>query len=76
MYREDFGYSGLNEKKPMNDSTIFRMFSMTKPVTAVALMTLFDEGKFQLDDKVAKYIPEFTGAMVYNARDQNPGTTN
>jgi CubicO group peptidase (beta-lactamase class C family) len=40
---------------------------MTKPITAVALMTLFDEGKFQLDDKVSKYIPEFKGAMVYNA---------
>jgi len=51
----------------MSDSTIFRIFSMTKPITAVALMTLFDEGKFQLDDKVSKYIPEFSGAMVYNA---------
>ena len=61
VYREEFGYSGLSEKKPM------RMFSMTKPVTTVALMTLFDEGKFALDDKVSKYIPEFTGAMVYNA---------
>ena len=67
VYRENFGYANLNEKKPMGDSTIFRIFSMTKPITAVALMTLFDEGKFQLDDKVSKYIPEFKGAMVYNA---------
>jgi CubicO group peptidase (beta-lactamase class C family) len=67
VYRENFGYANLNEKKPMSDSTIFRIFSMTKPITAVALMTLFDEGKFQLDDKVSKYIPEFKGAMVYNA---------
>jgi CubicO group peptidase (beta-lactamase class C family) len=67
VYRENFGYANLNQKKPMDDSTIFRIFSMTKPVTAVALMTLFDEGKFQLDDKVSKYIPEFKGAMVYNA---------
>jgi CubicO group peptidase (beta-lactamase class C family) len=66
VYRENFGYANMNEKKPMSDSTIFRIFSMTKPVTAVALMTLFDEGKFQLDDKVSKYIPEFEGAMVYN----------
>ena len=67
VYRENFGYANLNEKKPMGDSTIFRIFSMTKPITAVALMTLFDEGKFQLDDKVSKYIPEFKGAMVYKA---------
>ncbi len=40
---------------------------MTKPITAVALMTLYDEGKFQLDDKVSEYIPEFEGAQVYNA---------
>ncbi len=67
VYHENFGYANLNEKKPMSDSTIFRVFSMTKPITAVALMTLFDEGKFQLDDKVSKYIPEFKGAMVYNS---------
>ena len=66
-YQGNFGYANLNEKKPMGDSTIFRIFSMTKPITSVALMTLFDEGKFQLDDKVSKYIPEFSGAMVYNA---------
>jgi CubicO group peptidase (beta-lactamase class C family) len=67
VYRENFGFANLNEKRPMSDSTIFRIFSMTKPITAVALMTLFDEGKFQLDDKVSKYIPEFRDAMVYNA---------
>jgi CubicO group peptidase (beta-lactamase class C family) len=72
VYRGNFGYANLNEKKPMSDSTIFRVFSMTKPITAVALMTLFDEGKFQLDDKVSKYIPEFKGAMVYNSDTKIP----
>jgi CubicO group peptidase (beta-lactamase class C family) len=66
VYRENFGYGQLNNKTPMDDDAIFRIFSMTKPITAVALMTLFDEGKFQLDDKVAKYIPEFGATMVYN----------
>jgi CubicO group peptidase (beta-lactamase class C family) len=51
VYREEFGNASLSEMKPMDETTIFRMFSMTKPVTAVALMTLFDEGKFTLDDK-------------------------
>ncbi len=67
VFREHFGYSEISKNKPIGDSTIFRIYSMTKPVTAVALMTLFDEGKFLLDDKVSKYIPEFKGAMVYNA---------
>jgi CubicO group peptidase (beta-lactamase class C family) len=51
----------------MDETAIFRIYSMTKPITAGALMTLFDEGKFTLDDKVSKFIPEFEGAMVYNA---------
>ena len=67
VYRKNFGYSQLNQKTPMSDDAIFRIFSMTKPVTAVALMILFDEGKFELDDKVGKYIPEFKETMVYNA---------
>lgn len=67
VYREEFGYISLNEKKLMDEGAIFRIFSMTKPVTAVALMTLFDEGKFKLNDKVSKYIPEFEGSMVYNS---------
>ena len=65
--RANFGYADLETKKPVEDNTIFRIFSMTKPITAVALMTLFEEGKFQLDDKVSKYIPGFTGTMVYKS---------
>jgi CubicO group peptidase (beta-lactamase class C family) len=42
---------------------------MTKPITAVALMTLYDEGKFKLDDKVSNYIPEFEGILVYTSND-------
>lgn len=67
VYSENFGFADIEQQKPITDSTIYRIFSMTKPVTAVALMTLFDEGKFQLDDPVSKYIPEFEGTQVYNA---------
>jgi CubicO group peptidase (beta-lactamase class C family) len=67
IVRENFGYSNIENQKPIEDNTIYRIFSMTKPITAVALMTLFDEGKFALDDKVSQYIPEFEGAQVYNA---------
>lgn len=63
---KDFGYADLENQKPIDDKTIFRAFSMTKPITAAALMTLFEEGKFQLDDKVSQYIPEFATTRVYN----------
>ncbi len=64
--REEYGFANLEEQQPFEENSIVRIFSMTKPVTAVALMTLFDEGKFQLDDKVSTYIPEFEDVMVYN----------
>lgn len=66
VLRKEFGYADIKNQKPVEDNTIFRIFSMTKPITAAALMTLYDEGKFQLDDKVSKYIPEFENTPVYN----------
>jgi CubicO group peptidase (beta-lactamase class C family) len=48
----------------MTDNTIFRLYSMTKPITSVAAMMLVDEGRLRLDDPVAKYIPSFAGAKV------------
>jgi CubicO group peptidase (beta-lactamase class C family) len=50
---------------PMARDSIFRIYSMTKPVTAVAMMMLFEEGKWQLDDPVSRYIPEFAKLQVY-----------
>lgn len=67
VQRDNFGYADIKNKASIEDNTIFRIYSMTKPVTAVALMTLYDEGKFDLDDKVSEYIPEFENMMVYNS---------
>lgn len=67
VVRKNFGYADIPNSKPIEDNTIFRVFSMTKPITAVALMTLYDEGKFKLDDKVSDFIPEFAETKVYNA---------
>ncbi|MCG6189292.1 serine hydrolase domain-containing protein [Maribellus maritimus] len=67
VLEKQYGYADLAEKQPIDDQTIFRAFSMTKPITAAALMILYDEGKFQLDDKVADYIPEFGNTQVYNS---------
>ena len=66
VIKRNFGYADIENKKPIEDNTIFRIFSMSKPITAAALMTLYDEGKFQLDDEVSKFIPEFENTQVYN----------
>ena len=50
---------------PMQKDSIFRIYSMTKPITGVAMMMLFEEGKWQLNDPVATYIPEFADLKVY-----------
>ena len=57
--------------KPMQLNAIFRIASMTKPVTSLAVMMLYDEGYFQLDDPVSKYIPEFKDLKVYSSMDRN-----
>ena len=59
VYYEKFGLRDVAAKLPMTDDTIFRLYSMSKPVTAVAAMMLVDDGKLSLDDPVAKYIPAF-----------------
>ncbi len=65
---EAVGYADVENKVPMRPDTIFRIASMTKPVTAVALMILVDEGKLAVADPVEKYIPEMGGLQV-KARD-------
>jgi CubicO group peptidase (beta-lactamase class C family) len=64
VYHEFFGVRDVATKAPMTDDTIFRLFSMTKPITSVAAMMLFDEHKLKLDDPVAIYIPSFATAKV------------
>ena len=66
VHRENYGFSNIEKEQPVEENSIFRIFSMTKPITAVALMTLYDEGKFELDHKLSMYIPEFADVMVYN----------
>ena len=67
---ESYGYQDLENQVPMQKDTIFRIFSMTKPVTGVALMILHQEGKFSLDDAVEKHIPELANLQV--AKEEGP----
>lgn len=68
-YYNAFGMADRESQRPMRRDAIVQIFSMTKPITGVALMTLFEQGKFQLDDPVAKYAPEFANVRVYAGKD-------
>jgi len=59
------GMMDLERGKPMREDAIFRIYSMSKPVTSVALMTLYEHGHFQLDDAVHKHIPAFRDLRVF-----------
>lgn len=66
---EKFGVMDVD--KPMQFNAIFRLASMTKPITSLAVMMLYEEGYFKLEDPVAKYIPEFSNLKVLSSIDKN-----
>jgi CubicO group peptidase (beta-lactamase class C family) len=68
-YFESFGHRDAASGAPMATDTIFRIYSMTKPVTSVAAMMLWEEGRFLLNDPIAKYLPEFSEPQVAVVRD-------
>jgi len=65
IHRVINGMANIEEGRVLTDDAIFRIYSTTKPITAAALMILYDEGRFQLDDPVSMYIPEFENTKVY-----------
>ena len=72
VYNKAFGVNDIETKSPMRTDDIFRIASQTKAITSVAVMMLFEEGKFLLDDPISKYIPEFTNPRVldrFNEKD-------
>ncbi|WP_258539019.1 serine hydrolase domain-containing protein [Flagellimonas abyssi] len=73
VYFNAFGYADLKNKKPMERNTLVQIYSMTKPITGTALMTLYEEGKFKLDDPLEKYAPEFANMQVYKGYDSIAG---
>ena len=67
-----FGSAGFADReagRPMARDTIAQIYSMTKPVTGVALMQLWEQGKFGLDDPLSRYLPEFESMQVYAGKD-------
>lgn len=69
VFDDKYGFIDIDKKKPIEENSLYRIFSMTKPITAVAIMSLYDQGKLNLDDKVSKYIPEFLDTQVYKELD-------
>ncbi|WGR91456.1 beta-lactamase family protein [Bradyrhizobium sp. ISRA435] len=74
VYHEAFGVQDVVSKAPITDKTIFRLFSMTKAITAVVSMQLLQEGKYKLDDPVSKYIPSFANVKVGVEKKAEDGT--
>ena len=65
IYDNVFGYADAEERIPMGPDTIFRLYSMTKPITAAALMILYDRGQVDLYDPVSRYLPGFRNQKVW-----------
>mgnify|MGYP003964425917 FL=1 len=66
IYRHTNGYADLENKISINQKSVYRIYSMSKPVTGVAIMQLVENGKLRLNDKVSKYIPAFKDTKVIN----------
>lgn len=67
VHYQTYGQADLNTGAPLQPDSIFRIASMTKPITGVAMMQLWEQGKWKLDDPVAKHIPEFANLRVKTA---------
>ena len=74
-YFETAGHADREGKTPFARNTIARIFSMTKPVTTVASMMLYEQGAFQLDDPITKYIPAFLDTRVWTGGDADVNST-
>jgi CubicO group peptidase (beta-lactamase class C family) len=66
-----YGKKNLASGAPMDKDTIFRIYSMSKPITGAAMMMLYEEGKWQPDDPISKYIPEFANLKVFKGVDNS-----
>lgn len=69
VYFNAYGFADREDSIRMDRNTLVQIFSMTKPVTGVALMTLYEEGAFQLDDPLSDYLPEYKDMQVYTGVD-------
>ena len=71
VFSESYGYSDFEAKTPLSTDAIFRIASMSKPLVATAAMTLLDAGKISLEDKISRYLPEFTKCYIGQFNDHS-----
>ncbi|HSJ67656.1 MAG TPA: serine hydrolase domain-containing protein, partial [Anditalea sp.] len=71
IYSKAFGYADINEETELRTDHIFRIASQTKAITATAVMMLWEEGRFKLDDPISKWIPEFKNPVVLKELDES-----
>lgn len=74
VYYKSFGYSDVEKKTALKKDDIFRIASQSKAITSLAVMMLWEEGKFLLDDRVSKYIPEFRNPKVIKSFNKEDST--
>ena len=75
VYHKSFGFSDVDSQKPMQPDSIFRIASMTKAITTVGVMVLYENGEFLLSDPISDYIPEFKNPMVVTKVDNEGNVT-
>ncbi len=71
VWQRAHGLADVARSVPVGDDTIYRVYSMTKPLTSVAIMMLYEEGRFQLDDPITRFLPCFRDMRVYTSGMQN-----
>ncbi|WP_436793380.1 serine hydrolase domain-containing protein [Actinospongicola halichondriae] len=67
VHHDIYGHADVEDGRPIRDDSIYRIYSMTKPVTSVALMMLYEEGKVLLENPVSRFIPAFEGLRVFES---------
>lgn len=71
VLHENLGHANIENNKPITDDTLFRIYSMTKPIVGTAMMMLYEEGVYSMDDPLSKHIPEFADLQVYAGTDDD-----
>ena len=71
IFSDTRGFSDIESQTPLKEDSLFRIYSMSKPITGAALMILVEEGKVSLSDPVEKYIPEFKNTKVFNKKNKS-----
>src|SRR4051812_15300162 len=75
VYSDVYGMADIAGGRKLTEDSIYRIYSMTKPITSVALMMLYEQGTCLLEDPVSRYIPSFAGLQVWESGDADSYTT-